>query len=557
MATLATTRVDEDEGTEFFEIGDFMAGLISNVDPQDIPIGACADCENVVFKPGRMYARKGRSTKNASLAAIADGIAWFYDDNRTKNLVVWANGNLYSLNTSTFAATLVASSVYTAGLPVCHTVMFRVLYFSDGATIYTSGGHQSGIRSYDPVLAPGTAPLVITSGSAGAIETPACKVMIARTGQLLLGRIKYVGGTYAKDSVLWSNVADPTTIVGTNIMRVGDGQGGEVNSLAYMAISADGVDPSDGVFCGLSEKGVYVLRGALTTSTLSAVQLNCTAGVLDGNTVKYIPSKTKARIIFLGSDHRVYSTDGIGCDEISSNIYREIDAYITDRFQSIASPKFGAARNDDDKHYVLDLGGGRHYCYDWLNENWTKFDRWTSGYWTDDAKDTDGNPVLFVTSHTATSIVQQNVGTDDDGYAIAPYWTSGWIRPSKEKNHSFKRVFCSYKTDTGDVVVTARVKQGTGAYATATFSPPSTSSSGSALWDAATWDSSVWAGTVVATIIPYAQKRRLFVSHTNGMRSKLQGRDIQITISQNKDGWFEPLSVGITYLTGGRRHAAA
>lgn len=539
-------------------IADFLPGLISETDEGDLPPGASPDCQNVYFKPGRLLGRKGYVSKNASLPAIADGIASFYDSDGTKHICLWSNGNFYDVNTTSFALTLVQASCYSAGTRITWTILNRVLYFSDGTTITTSGGHQSGIRYYDPVGTPGSAPLLITSGTAGTIETPAAKVLATRSGQLVLGNIKYVGGTYAKDSVLWSNVADPTTIVGTNIYRVGEGQGGEINCIVPMAISSAGFIPTDALFCGLSEFGVFMLKGALSTSTLTSIQLNCAAGVLDGATAKYIPGPGSAFVAFLATDRKVYYTNGYDTDELSKAIRTELREYIEDRYTDLSpvTPKFTSARNEQDHHYILDLGGGRQYIYDWDHKYWTRYNNWVSGYWIE-SRDANSNPALYVTSHTATSLVQQNSGTTDGGSVIEPYWKTQWLNAGDaDLNKIYKWAYLSFRTDEGNVTLTATVKHGQGSQATATFAPPAASSS-SDLWDSAIWDSATWSSSVSATQVPYKQKRRLFVQETSGQRSKLQGYDVQLQLSQSVAGWYEVLNLNVLFLPGGRKHVAA
>ena len=555
MGIPVTTTKDPDSLPSLV-IGDFSAGLISQADYTDTPAGACVDCENVLFKPGRMVKRFGYEVKTA-LAAVADGVAWFYDSTGTRQMCVWANGNLYSISTSTFAPTLVASSVYTAGNRITWTVLARVLYYSDGVTIRTSGADDSGISKYDPVGSPGSSPMVISAGGVGSIKTPAAKVLTVRAGQLLLGGIKYVGGTTARDCIMWSNVLDPTTILGTNIYRVGDGKGGEINSLVNMSVT-DQLSYFDGTFCGMTET-VHMIRGALTKSTVEVIQLPAATGVLDGATAAFLPVPKSAQVAFLGADRKAYSTNGVEVVEISEQISDELRDWIIDRNTAVASPIFTGARNQKDHHYVLDVGGGRHYCYDWDLKCWTKYNRWVNGYWVE-AKDSHANTITYVADLSTARLVEQNVTTTDDGNPIAPFWTSGWLTPKEldgDYNIIWKWLFLSFKTDSGNVMATVRVKQGQGSSASATFKPQATSGgSGSSLWDNAVWDTSVWSGTVTATVTPYKGKKRLYTQLANGERGKLQGQDAQVTLTPTDDGWFEVLNVNLLHLPTGRRHVA-
>jgi hypothetical protein len=576
MGKPASIDVESDRALIALPTGDFIAGLVSETDKADLPQGACSDCSNVYFRPGRILKRAGYVVRN-TLSASADGVNFFYDSSGAMHIVAWANGNFYEIDSTSYAITLIQAGAYTKGLRVCSAVLARILYFSDGETIF---GGVSGIRSYDPVGTPGSAPAVITSGGAGTIATPACKVMIARYGALLLGRIKYVGGTYAKDSVMWTNVLDPTTIIGSNIYRVGDGQGGEVNSLQIMSTAKEGIAPDAGVFCGLSQYGCYLLNGALSVSSLTDIQLNVTAGVLDGATVKYLPAEGAAFVVFLATDRKVYATNGVDTIDLSKGIVGEMGDYIAEQYAIAAGsstvPRFTAARDFNNHMYYLDLGG-KIYVYDWNYKYWTKYDGWRSGYWIE-GFDRQANPTLYVVDKDSADFIEQSIGTLDDtnasdvwdtaiwdtnGWdgttAVTPLWKGQWLSGGDgDLNKIFKYGFLSFKTDVGNITLSAQVNHGTGPSATTTYSPTSAAGiTGTAdTWDFASWGSGTFDGAGSSAIRPYKQKNRLFVQNVNGTRGKLQGHDVQLTISQSEDGHFEVLNTNILYLPGGRRHIA-
>lgn len=550
-----TMKVDADTALEEMRISDFLPGLISESDYADLPPGACSNVLNWYFRPGRMVKRRGSQTQIPAMARNADGIASFVDDNLTRHNVFWRSGNLYSWDAS-FVVTLVQASCYTQGNRVCSAELNRKLYFSDGETIFTSGGDHSGIWEYDPVGA--GASLVISSAAVGAIETPACKVMCARLGSLLLGRIKYVGGTYSKDSVMWTAVFDPTTIIGTNIFRIGDGQGGDVNCLVPFSVngptvSGGAITPYDAVFCGLSQFGVYQLKGALAPSTLTAIQITAATGVEDGASAQFIPAEAPV-VVFLGNDRKIYATNGVSCPPISNNMTTELRDYINTRKSNVVGPIFTSGRNLENHQYILDLGGGRQYIYDWDYKYWTRYN-WQSGYWLE-TFDSNGNPTIFTATVDQKTIVQQNTGTSDDGVPIAPYWESGWVG-DQDINKIFKWAYLSYKTDTAHVTLTATVKQGRGSSASAEFIPD-TVTLPQGVWDQSQWDGCVWsAGDVNPNSNPFKQKKRLFVANAdNTQRSRLQGFDLKLNLSQNVDGYLEILDVNILYLPGGRKHVA-
>jgi len=558
MAQPKSLKVEADLALDELEISDFTPGLLSDLDPNDIPLGGCRNTENVVFQPGAMLGRRGFSILNSLLAGVADGIATFYDSDGNLHLVVWADGDFFDVDTITFVATLVRANAYQAGLRVCHADLARILYFSDGETIVDDGMGFSGIRMYDPPTNPADAPLVVSDGSPGTIPTPACKVMIARTGQLLLGDLKYDNTPlYAHDTAIWTNVFAPQTIIGTNIVRVGEGQGGAINCFVFMSVTPDSGDsPYDAVFTGLAEHGVYILKGALTPGTIQAIALNCTAGVLDGATAKYIPIQSGAAMVcFLGTDRRVYATNGLATEDIvTDKISKELDEYLLGRLQLAPTGIFTSARNDRDHHYILDCGGGRFYCYDWMRKCWMKFTRWVSGYWAE-AIDINGTPILYVTDQENPRLVQQNAGMFDGGAPITPFWTSGTIRIGKAINNIFKWLYLRFRTDNGRVLANLRVLQGRGPISQMTFDNLG-GASVAALWGSGIWGSSIWGGSASSQFPALEQKKRIFVNELNGTRSKLQGSDIQITLTTDSAEHFEPLNILILYLPGGRRHVA-
>lgn len=538
-------------------VQDFLGGLNSETDPGDLPPNTSPDCENVRFGPGRVYGRNGYVVRTSGLPAVADGIAFFYDRNNDRRVVIWANGNVYDV--TDFSLTLVASSVYTAGYRITWTVLNSVLYFSDGFTIGSSGTDDSGIRYYDPYTSLVTAPLLISSGSVGSIETPACKVLTTKAGSLVLGNIKYVDGSLAPHAVMWTNVNDPTTVVGTNIFQLGQGQGGEINCLVPMGIANTGITPTDAIFVGKSQFGVYLLKGALSVSTLSEVLLNCPAGVLDGATAKWAPGPDGSGfVIFLGTDRRVWYSNAVSTGELSSPIRTEISNYIEDRFTATANPKFTSYSNDLHRHYVLDLGANTQYCYDWDWKCWTRYERWPSSYAVS-ARDSNSASVIYAVDLSSTRMVQLSAGTTDNGAAIEPYWTSAWLHDGDDDVLKiWHDIFVKYKTDTGNVIVTATANDGQGAASTVTLTPETQAGAGT--WDSSLsqWDSAVWSDTVSTTYQIYKNKSRLPVSTSglDGSKTLLRGYNCQVRLAQGTSGYFEVLGFQLGYNPRGRRRVA-
>ena len=536
---------------------DFSGMLKSELDLLDIPLNAWQDCSNVKLEQGKAVGRDGYVVR-ATIAAIADGLAFFYDSTGTRRAAVWMSGNLYSLNLSSWATTSIDTSCYSAGTRVVHTVLNRVLYYSDGTTIRTSGADDSGVSYWNP--ATGAYGMVISSGTAGTIETPACKAMCAYNGQLVLGNIKYVGGTTAVDSILWSNVLDPTTIVGTNIFAVGNGQGGAINSLVPFRVGAEGVSPFRALFVG-KELSCYQLDGALTPSTLSETLITAQVGVLDGATVEAVPIVGSARsiqILWLASDRQVWMTDGISADPLTLEIKTELYNWISDRLAVSGAQEFSAYLDLGNGHYVLDVGGGRHYCYDYRAKGWTKYNGWPNGIFAP-AKDAASRDIVLMVDRSNARLCQVNSGTTDNSSAINPWIKSAALHggdPTEDKTWHW--VFAFWATDTSAIKVTATNRLGQGEYAQATLEPTAVAAGTFSRFDSAIFDTDIFAATEITGYVPMQGKARLVHVPTNAPRRLLKGSTVQVKIEQptTESGRFELLAVMLKYLPGGSvRHA--
>lgn len=568
MAVNPTMKKGLEEAMLGLELADFSGGLMSNPDIADLPLNASPDCENIQFMPGRLKGRKGWLVRAASLAADADGIFFFYDSGGTRRIVIFTNGNLYTMSDA-YAITLRVSSVYTAGYRVCATELNSILYFSDGETIHTSGADDTGIRYYDPVTDPALAPLLISAGGGGGvIETPACKALTTYAGSLVLGRIKYVAGTYAKDSVLWSNTNDPTTIVGTNIFRVGAGQGGEINSIVPMGIATAGISPFRALFVSKSQKGVFLLEGALTPSGLSEKILNAPVGCLDGDSVRFLPaSDGSGQIVWLGTDRQVWFTNGVSSDVLSKPIAHEISTAIQDRL-TLGATQFRGVRCWDDYLYILDIGPDStgtnvHYVWDFEHKAWMRFSGWPTGYWVE-AKDSSSADVIYC-ADTSSRVVEANVGfVDGSGGVISKYWKSGFLRGDVAENNQnagddeiwkiWKWVYVTFRTDSGSVSVAATVDLGQGDSATLTLTPSDYSSAAALVWDSGRWDEAVWASAGYILQPPYKIGRRLAVPVAGqSYKEILGGFNVQVTVADATSSYFEIMSIKLLYLPRGRR----
>lgn len=521
-------------------------GLDSETDPQDLPLWRSPDCQNVKFlKPGKIIGRAGYVARTTSMAAVADGIAFFYDNSGARRLAVWVNGTLYDDTTYTLSS--VDAGSYTAGNRIAWTTLNNILYWSDGVT---------ALRFWNPAL--GTSGAVPNAGGGGVIPPPAASVLTTYAGAIVAGNT-YVSATQEPSAIRWCNVNDPTTWVGTNIQQVGQGQGGSINCVVPFGISNVGISPFKALFVGKSKDGVYGLSGAL--GTLTEFIINAPTGVLDGATAKYIPGPDGSGFVtWLGTDNKVWYSNGSTAGELSTPIRSEVSQYITDRLSISMTAKFTAVRNFEDFQYVLDLGGNRQYAYDYDRKVWTRYDGWSSGYWCE-AKGPNGEHVIYCADQTTARIIQANIGLTDGGDDIDPYYKTGYLNANSDSDiwKIWKWIYMEFQTNTGSVDIEARVNLGQGDTATATISIPVTPGAQDALWDLAVWDVDVWVAGGAATYTPYKGKARLKTEQATGNTSpgSLSGYDLQLTFSNGTPSTrFEVLGAEVLYLPRGRARVA-
>lgn len=544
MPQQRTLKAVLDDALLALQIKDFAGGLNSEADPQDLAPNESPDCQNVKFtKDGKVIGRAGYVVRVGSVPSQPDGIAFFYDSLGRRTIALWANGNLYDC--SGYSLALVAGAVYTAGNKIAWTTLNDILYYSDGAI---------PLRQWNPGLATEAA---VATGAG--IAPPAAKVLATVDGCIVAGATT-VSGTYEPHSLRWSNVADPTNWSGTAAQKLGEGQGGEINSILPLSVSSSGVSPYKAVFVGKSQKGIFVMKGAL--GSLEEVLVNAPTGVLNGSTVRYVPGPDgSGYVMWLGADNRVWFTNGVYSGEVSSRVRSEIQDCIFNRLAANPKAVFSASVNYQDFQYVLDLGMGTQYCYDYDRKIWTRYQGWPSGYWCE-GKDGNGQHILYCADRINNTLSQVNLGVTDNGTAIAPHYKTGYLHAADpEQLKVWKFMYVAFVTDTGDIDYEVTPNRGTGTPATGTISAEAIAATG-ALWDVAIWNTDVWDTSVVAGYNNYKKKSRLKVPTTglDGSVESLRGGDIQVKLALGEDtpaGHFEIDSVTLLFLPRGRKRIAA
>lgn len=534
----------------------YELGLLSDLDPLDIPINGLIDCENILLgEQGKAIGRNGWNVNNQVVATEndPDGIAEFTDPGNTIRNCVWIDGDLY--DTSVIPATVIESGCYAAGRRIAWTVLNGVLHWSDGDTIFDDGfGGYTGQRYWDG----SSAGPIVTTGAPGSIEPPAAGVMTTYAGSVVIGNTKLTDGTLEPHLMRWSDVNDGSTYLGVNAQVVALGLGGFINAIVPFTVATEGINLARTIFVGKSTEGVFGLQGAL--GTMEENILNAKVGVLDGATAKLVkgPDSKSGVIFFLGTDGKPYWTNGVSIDELAADrCSKEIEAYVTNRLQHDPAAKFTALRMERKSLYVLDLGGDRQYAYNFVKGNWTKFRGWPSGYWVE-ARDGNRRQVLYG-AHTRVIPVggdlddlekwcfmsQVDVTLEDNGVAIEPYlltghWSgdvgeSGQNAGDRAKDKLWHTAYVDVTSDTSEFRLQTVTQQGHGDRSDDTFQVTSDVVDGNAAtYGSAIYGASYYGSGGSARYPNWTEEIRIVKDNSalNLPPSNIRGGCIQAKISQ-------------------------
>lgn len=534
-------------------IGSFDGGLQSDVDPSDLPISASPDCENVRFSSmGSLEGRDGWSIVQAIVnGTLVDGQNRFFDTNDSECIVIFANGNLYDVSNSRTKA-----GVYASGTRVASTVLNGELIYSDGDTLYNV--NTTGLRYYNP--ATNTDNYITSSGSPGTMGPPAAKALTTYQGCVLAGNCKFVDGSLHPDSVCRSNVADKTSWIATEEHQVGYSEGGKINCLIPFSLSTESITPQRCVFVGKDGTQVYALNGS--PGSFEEIQIRCSVGVLDPGTVSAIPMGDGAAVVFLGTDSQFWATNGVTAQPISDKkIRKELREWVRDQYAADPEARFYAARDFAHYLYVANVGGGRHYCFDWDRQVFTRYRGWPDGPMIE-SRDSGKQPILYNFSPVEGSIKQIKLddGDTDNTTAIRPYWASGYLRgeageggtnagdPSTDKLWYY--AILDYATEDTDYQIEFTTNRGRGPSCTVEFPTPdtavaTTSGAHAAVYDTDVYDdpNAVYDGAVTepGVYTEYRVKKRIKYTARNGRLGILQAQDLQckISLADTQSGHFE------------------
>lgn len=562
--TRAMDRPLEDSLDEL-NIPGLDGGLIS--DAEVAPVNACTDCSNVFFSggTGSTESRLGfewqipQASQIARVKGPVGGAAGgivFEDIEGNERHVAFYGGYLQMRGTVFPGGVGALSNAYdyTVGSVACASIG-GLLYFSDGVTIWTApDGSKSGVKVFDPmaltvaVLTKSTLPLMG--------DIPAAFAMCVYEGQLILGGLRNIDGSLARDEVAWSNVADPSAFLGTNRRKVGGSDGGDIVSLAPFTTSTESFAPIASVFVG-KNKAVYALRGP--TSAWEEVRISCNTGVLDPKTVAAIQYQGSAKVVFLGLDRHPYATNGVTADPIArGKVFKELSAQIDSVLAVNGAQRFYSALDFKNNLWMLYVGDYKWYGFDWLYGRWTKFNGLPAGigFSTVEGKrhtlyiygeHATSSGVNFARMYTTTLDGVGGTGTPGtpglDGQInlapqpINPYWVSHFLLGSTDDNglnvgsqdKTKLWYFCLLKYATNYGALKLEFTADDIDAVTQTYTIPAPSADSGAKYDTAVYDAAVY-----ATEVSGANRRALFriprVS-ASGAKSIFQAVAIKVKIS--------------------------
>ena len=546
MPSMKTTLEDD---LKSIDILDFTGGLNSITDLFDLDLTQSPDCLNVYAEIGRLVGRKG-SQSIVTMSGTSDGIMQMYDALGSRRKFVWNNGNL--VETTFGTEDIKATGSYNAGNRVCHTVLNGIIYYSDGII---------PIRQYDPITGVDS-DITPDLSRAGAIPVPSANVLITYTGALVAGAC-VAAGVFEPQQFRWCDINNPSVWIGANVQAVGQGVGGQINAMSNMGVSDAGVSPFRSLLVGKSQEGVYGYQGAL--GQLQEFLIPVPSGVQDGASMVFIPSPDgKAMVTWLGTDRKVWYSNGVTCAELSGPIRTELAEYVQNQIVTKGqNALFCGVNNAENFHYVLDCGDNTQYVYDYQNKYWTRYNGWPSGYWASGA-DNAGFPAIFFASNTDTKYGQANVGvTEFDGTTpITHYWKTPYLGAGNHQRlKDFIQAFVAFRTQGGGQVDVAFVEGPTptpDARLSTSYRIAITPDGGNYLiWDVGNWDDNDWAPNPDDQIQTYQVKNRIACVVAGDFADLIpfetfKAANCQVTIGQSEvASHFEILQFKLQYIWRG------
>lgn len=564
MARSFTSDRSGDEAYTGVDITDFSGGRITDIDPLDLPLNASPDCLNVKPRLGSAFGRGGYrilATVKASTNQ-PDGIGFFYDVNGLGHIAVWADGGIYGVSLTGTVSTL-NTGLYNVGNRIATTNYNNVLYWSDGVTIFASGTDRSGIRKWDGITAE---TMLVGSVPSGSLAPPAAKVLATYAGSIIAANCVLTDGTIEPHIIRPSAVNDATNFPSALAQNVAPGVGGEINCVVPFNVSTESINLAATLFVGKTIENCWGMQGALGSLTENV--LNISAGVLDGHTAKFVPGPVgqAGMVCFLGTDGQVYVTNGVTADSLSKDrVSQELANLVTTRREAAFKPLFYAVNHDSDSQYLLDMGGGIQYPFDYKRQNWTYYSGWPSGHWVRGSYPT-GKEMLLCATNIGGNIVicECNTGLTDNGALISTYWSTpdlvgdssqtGANAGDKALQKLWGPLYLDFSTDSGTFVADLSTDQNEGQTATASTTITGTALTGG-VYGVARYGTGVYGASTTQTILPYSRHFHIAKQNTPPVPPEyLKGTTCRVKISQTTVGkTFQLNGIRLKYLLRGIR----
>lgn len=159
---MAYRKIYPSQGRIFFD-----GGLNNKFARALIPDNESPDCANVVFDNGAVGTRQGASQVNTTTiaTAVCDGNYVRRDNGGSETMIVYCNGNMYALATTTFTTVSSGESLYTGGQRM-HTAMYEDYLFMGNGGINPYKWNGAELTRHG-IVAPTATMTAATNATAG------------------------------------------------------------------------------------------------------------------------------------------------------------------------------------------------------------------------------------------------------------------------------------------------------------------------------------------------------------------------------------------------------
>lgn len=459
-------------------VTDFSLGVNSMNGSLSLGTNEClvAGTQNVIGFPGRALYCGGFQSVSSLPSNSVDNSWEFYDTNRLKHQMVWANGNLYDCQYG--ASVLIEFGCYVPGEDIGRVDQGGVLYWCTNSVT---------VRYFNGLVA---------AGIAGA---PTGNYMTSFAGSLIVANPTPANSTNQPGAFIPSAVNDPTTWLVNLMQQVGTQLGATISFIVPMGVSAGGVPPSKSLLVGMTAGNMFLYTGPVGQQEESII--NCPVGCFDANSAVYIPSPTLfGEVAFLGTDAQIWVTNGITAECLTIKNLDFVFKSISNARAVNPLQRFFATYNNRFAYYLLDYGNNQQFLYRWQTKGLYLVSGWPSGAYFS-GHDASGFGANFVASILTYTRGLYQVGIDRTAFngvspTISyqlPYLHGGNAEMNKDWQWAtlFSRnIGLSYKVQASGI---PRSDNSVPTSNVLTFKDPADSPGNNpANWDQVSWDQSKW-----------------------------------------------------------------